>query len=234
MAKIKLNSLLADIRGKMGGSVFSSNGAGYYVKVLTPPVNPRTPGQSTRRAQFAFLVRAWNFLSTGERDAWTDYAAQPDNTRQDWFGDPYLPASRAQFIIVNTLRLQAGMDYTVTPPAGSLPATLPTFSAGIDPQEDNFTSYIDPDAAFDASIEYVHASFCCVSSPSRYTPVLPLRFMAVYPATGPWPWLINQYVLDTYGAILTSGRWFIELTPVSDECRTYTAVRMSAALGEEV
>lgn len=234
MAKIKLNSILADVRGRLGNSVFSSNGAGYYMKVMSPPINPRTPGQNSRRAAFSFLVKAWSYLDSTDRDTWSTYAAQSDNTRYDWFGDPYLPSARAQFIIVNSIRLQAGLSATDTAPTGALPADLPAFSAGIDPEGKSFTSYIDPGDVFDASIEYLHAAVCLVPSVARYTPALPLRFMAVVPVSQSWPWEIDDYITDLYGAIHTQGRWFLELTPVSDECRTGTVLRLTAAQGEEV
>lgn len=234
MAKIKLNSLLVDIRGRLGNNVFSSNGAGFYCKVMKIPVNPRSVSQSAVRSTFSFLVKGWSLLDQSDRDDWVTYAAQADNVRYDWFGDPYYPSGRSQFIIVNSARLQSGLAVTDTPPVSTLPLDLPTFSCGVDPQTVSFASYMDPDDVFDASIAYVHAALCCVSSVARQTPVLPLRFLGVQPVGYAWPWLFNSLVLDLYGSILTSGRGFLALTPYSSECRPGTVARYSAALGEEI
>lgn len=234
MAKVKLNSLLADVRGRIGSNVFSSNAAGFYVKIMKAPVNPRSIGQSAIRSRFSFLVKNWTLLSVAERDAWGVYAARPDNIRYDWFGDPYSPNARAQFVSINTARLQAGLAYTATAPSGSLPADLPSFSCGIDPQGATFDSYLSPDAAFDGSIAYVLAHFCCVSSPARMTPVLPLRWLGTVEDGYSWPWEFNDLVTDAYGPIASYGRWFIALTPLSSECRPGTVLRYTAALGEEI
>lgn len=234
MARIKLTSLLADVRGRLGNTVFSSNGSGFYVKDMRSPINPRSPGQSLVRSDFSFLVKNWTLLTPSDRNTWTVYAARPDTVRYDWFGDPYYLSARAQFISINTGRLQAGLDYTATAPTGDLPLDLPTFSCGIDPQEVNFASYCDPDAAFDASIAYVQVHFCCVTSPARMTPVLPLRFLGVQAYDYAWPWNFNGLVLQAYGAMPTYGRWFLSFTPFSLECRPGTVLRYTDALGTEV
>ena len=234
MARVKLNSLLADLRGRLQSVVFSSNSSGFYVKIHKNPTNPQTVGQSAQRYNFTRLVKSWNLLTPEEREPWTDYAAQADNIRYDWFGDPYYPSSRSQFTIVNMARLQASEDITVTAPTGNLPEPLPDFSAGVDPQTVNLTTYLDPGAAFDASIAYIHASLCCVSSPARMTPILPLKFLALRAYDATWPWEFNDLVLSIYGSIPTSGRWFIELVPYSATFRSGTTLRLTALMGEEV
>lgn len=233
MAKIKLNSLLADMRGRMGAVVFSSNGAGFYASPLKTPIQPNTDRQSATRNAFSRLVKSWNLLSIAERAAWTAYAAQVDNARTDWFGDVYYPNARAQFISINTTRLLAGEDITATAPIGALPATLPAMTAGIDPDGSGFTSYIDAAATFDASILAVHAAVSITSSPGRNTPITPYKVLGINPVSGSWPWTIDSLLTALYGVILETGTWWLALTPLSDEYRPGTTLFINAPINQE-
>lgn len=233
MAKVKLNSLLADLRGRLGSVVFSSNAAGYHCRVLKVPTRTPTAAQSAIRTRFSSLISAWNLLTPTERGLWTTYAAQVDNVRYDWFGDPYYPNARAQFLSINTARLQVGDSITATAPTGTLPAALPTMSAGIDPSGVAFTSYIDNDAAFDASIDMVHCAVSITNSPGRGTPILPYKYLATHETSDTWPFEIDDLLTALYGSLLVSGSWWLTLTPLSSEYRPGTATVLTAAIGEE-
>lgn len=233
MAKIKLNSLLADMRGRMGSVVFSSNAAGFYASPLKTPIQPNTARQSSTRNTFSRLVKSWNLLSSTDRATWTAYAAHVDNARTDWFGDTYYPNARAQFVSVNTARLLAGAAIIETAPIGALPAVLPAMGAGVDPDGSGFTSYINALAAFDASIFAVHAAISLTSSPGRNTPITPYRVLGINPVSGTWPWEIDGLLSALYGVILETGTWWLALTPLSDEYRPGTTLFINAPMGQE-
>lgn len=233
MAKIKLNSLLADMRGRLGSVVFSSNGAGFYASPLKTPVQPNSSLQSATRNSFSRLVKSWNLLSVSDRASWTAYAAQADTARTDWFGDSYFPNARAQFISINTARLLAAEDINATAPTGSLPAALPAMAAGVDPDGSAFTSYIDNSAAFDASILAVHAAVSITASPGRGTPITPYRVLGINPVSGTWPWEIDALLTALYGVLQDTGSWWLALTPLSDEYRPGTTLYINAPMGEE-
>lgn len=233
MAKIKLNSLLADLRGRLGSTVFSSNGSGFYAKPAAAPAQPNTSAQSLSRNRFSRLVSSWNLLTPAQRAGWTSYAAQVDNARTDWFGDTYYPNARAQFLIINTYRLLAGTTITDTAPTGALPAALPAMAAGVDPDGSGFTSYINHTAAFDASILAVHAAISITSSPGKNTPILPYKVLGINPAAGTWPWEIDGLLTTLYGYILDTGTWWLVLTPLSSEYRPGTPLYISALINSE-
>lgn len=69
MAKIKLGSNLADIRGKLNGHVFSKNRNGNYVKTKTNPINRRTTAQGAVRAFFSTLTKGWRSLTDAQRES---------------------------------------------------------------------------------------------------------------------------------------------------------------------
>ena len=49
MAKILMTAIVADIRNKLNGSVFSKNRYGAYVRTKVTPVNPQSTAQQNTR-----------------------------------------------------------------------------------------------------------------------------------------------------------------------------------------
>lgn len=76
MALIKLGGGVSDIRGSIGGTVFSKNRYGSYTRNRTIPVNPGSTAQTKIRACSGQIRDAWfNTLTTAQRAAWAVYAA---------------------------------------------------------------------------------------------------------------------------------------------------------------
>lgn len=233
MARVKLNSLLADIRGRLGSVVFSSNAAGFTCSVYHPPVNPQTPSQSASRSVFSLLISSWNLLSPADRALWAAYSARPDNERLDFWGDPYYPSSRAQFISLNTARLQAGMDILETPPTSDLPLPLPAFEGCVYPGSSASDSFLNPLDSFHASIAYVHASVSLSYSPGRVTRSMPFKFIDLPVVGYSWPYLFTSFLSSSFGPVLSSGSYWFQLYPVSSDFRFGTAAYYSSPIGEE-
>lgn len=64
----------ADIRGSIGGNVFSRNSSGAYVRNRTKPVNPNTTKQSNMRALFSTIAQYWRTLTASQRITWNSLA----------------------------------------------------------------------------------------------------------------------------------------------------------------
>lgn len=76
MALIKLGGGVADVRGSIGGTVFSKNRYGSYARNRTIPVDPGSTKQTKIRAVMGQVRDAWfNTLTTAQRAAWAVYAA---------------------------------------------------------------------------------------------------------------------------------------------------------------
>lgn len=61
--------------GSIGGTVFSHNRYGAYIRARSVPVNPQTSRQVAARNRVKALASAWqNILTQGQRDAWDLYA----------------------------------------------------------------------------------------------------------------------------------------------------------------
>jgi hypothetical protein len=76
MATIKLGAIASDIRGSIGGTVFSRNGGGAYAKARTKGTDPNTPAQQVVRSIMSGIIGAWAVLSSTVRANWGVYARQ--------------------------------------------------------------------------------------------------------------------------------------------------------------
>lgn len=75
MALIKLGGGVADVRGSIGGTVFSRNRYGAYARNRTIPVNPNTAPQQKIRSIISQCRYAWfTTLTEAQRTAWGVYA----------------------------------------------------------------------------------------------------------------------------------------------------------------
>lgn len=65
-----------DIRGSIGGKVYSKNRYGNYIRSRIVPVNPSSSRQQAARNAFSNAAVYWSqTLTAAERTAWNDYAA---------------------------------------------------------------------------------------------------------------------------------------------------------------
>lgn len=86
MAKIKMSSIgITNIIGKAGGTVYSKNKGGLYIKNFVPPSNPQTTKQQLVRGEFGVNASSWSGISESDRAAWR--AAAATFPYQDDFGD---------------------------------------------------------------------------------------------------------------------------------------------------
>lgn len=75
MATIKLGALVSDIRGSIGGTVYSRNGGGPYAKARIKGTNPNSAGQQLVRSIVSAFYAAWAALAAGVRTDWQTYAS---------------------------------------------------------------------------------------------------------------------------------------------------------------
>lgn len=72
MASIKFASVVSDVRGKVGGTVFARNANGSYIRTLMKPVNKLTALQQIKRNNLAIYANSWRELTDANRGEWND------------------------------------------------------------------------------------------------------------------------------------------------------------------
>jgi len=149
MAIIKFGALVVGARGTIGGLIFTSGGAGPYVRNWARGANPRSSPQSRQRARYSAMPEAWRALDDTERDAWATFAADPAQELINKLGEPYYLNGYGWFTKINTRLLRAGFSPRVDPPTDTTPAV---------PVIDSFT-FEDSGGTFVCSVEYDVAEF---------------------------------------------------------------------------
>ena len=115
MALIK-SSLLADIRGSIGGTTYSRNRGGSYARNRTVPINPQSISQTRARSDLAFYSVAWSGLTSAQRLAWNQYAETVEALNV--LGESITFTGQQMYIRSNTLLQLAGLaDVTAAPPS---------------------------------------------------------------------------------------------------------------------
>lgn len=105
-----INSILS---GKLGGSVFSRNKAGYYVRRWANPTNPQTAGQMRARATLASVASSWHSLTDSAKGAWNSYAVTDFKAK---FGNkPGVTYSGFNAFVSNTNVQKNMLDIGVSP-----------------------------------------------------------------------------------------------------------------------
>lgn len=93
--------------GSIGGSVYSHNRFGQYIRARSTPVNPNTDRQVAIRNAVRALTIAWqNTLTQAQRDGWDVYGANVNWTNK--FGDTVHLTGLNHYVRSNVPRLHFG------------------------------------------------------------------------------------------------------------------------------
>lgn len=234
MAMVKFAALVDGIRGKVGGFVFSANGAGNYVKELALPVAIQTAPQSIVRARFSRLRHAWGSLSEEQVAAWEALALNPPETDTNPFGEEFLQSGSAWHTRVNLRRLQAGQDYDDDAPA-SVPVDPPaTFGLTVyesaELVEDSVFTYTENDF----SGAYAVLAVAVVGSTVRTVQSSGYRVIWCGAVEGATATRINEELVAAFGALFVGQKVFGKLWKQSTTGIRSVALEASTLVLEEV
>lgn len=138
MALVRYGAMIADASGSIGGTVFSRNRGGSYVRNRTTPLNPQTTFQSGVRSAFANLAtRFATILTDFQREAWRAYGEIVPVPNA--LGDDRFLTGLQHYIRSNSLLSLAGGTIVDEPPSSFTagPTIEPTIT--IDATLDQFT-----------------------------------------------------------------------------------------------
>ena len=182
MALIKTGVGIAEISGKIGGSVFARNRFGSYVREHTIPVNPDTSRQDAVRTTFSTLAANWrDLLTEAQRTLWEEWAL--NSPQKNRLGDVFIPTGMNAYISVNAVRPSIPAGFSATPPAefGLCNPIVPT-SSGFTASEGTglisvdlatsiagWTDDLDDDMAMFYVSKPVSAATNFIAGPFRFT-----------------------------------------------------------------
>jgi hypothetical protein len=122
MALVKWSALVAEVRGKINGTVFARNRYSAFARNKVSPFNPRTARQQEVRAIFAQQSQAWRVLPQEARDAWN--RSVEDFLKTNIFGDTVRPSGFTLFIRININLINIGQPTIKFPPVPVLLNTI--------------------------------------------------------------------------------------------------------------
>lgn len=143
MALIKMSSIgITAISGKAGGSVYSRNRGGEYVKNFVMPTNTFSEARQAVRSVFGAISSGWRALTQQMRNSWIE--AAPLYLRTNAFGDKKQLSANALYVgqNQNLANAELPMINTIGPPEGTN-AVLNTISSQIDLTDDEWTFNFD-------------------------------------------------------------------------------------------
>lgn len=202
MAKILFTAIVADMRNKVAGTVFSKNRGGSYARTKVTPVNPQTTFQSFVRGNFTSAAQAWRSLTELQRLAWllvvNDYA------KADVFGNIRVPAGNNVFskLYINATTISGT-------PLTNPPATTPT------PALTEFTpvyNSVVPSATISSPFSSVPVGQSVViRATSQQSPGVTnvkslYRIIAVLPAGTPYPYNLLPDYTAKFGALVAGQK----------------------------
>lgn len=116
MTIIRLGPVVSDARGSTGGTTFSRNAAGAYMKQRVTPTYPGTVKQVAAAALLSLLVDRWKqTLTTVQRDSWNSLANV--TTVPNKIGEQIKPSGFNLFMRSNNLLALTSQTLVDTAPA---------------------------------------------------------------------------------------------------------------------
>jgi hypothetical protein len=101
MAKVKFAAPVSGLRGSIGGVVFSANRSSNFVKSRTMPSSKQSQALSDTHVAFAALPELWRALTSGQRDDWATWAADPVQEKTNSLGEAYYCTGYQWFMALN-------------------------------------------------------------------------------------------------------------------------------------
>lgn len=205
MAKIKFGFGVADARNKVGGSVFSRNKGGAYVRTKVTPLNPQTAAQVGARSLLTQLAQGFRSLTQEQISAWNAATTQWGTT--DIFGDTVNPTGLALYVRLNTNILNAGGTAITTPPSPVGADAISSLSVAADFSSSTVGVTFSP-----ASVPADHSMYLestPMLSPGINNANSRFREIAVVAAATASPYAAGSAYSAKFGSLVTGQKLFV-------------------------
>ncbi len=208
MAIITPGPTVAAISGSIGGTVYSRNRGGAYIRNRAIPVDPNTTAQQNARAILSNQSQAWQGLTDSQRAAWSNWAKQ--NPVTNTLGNSILLSGHQAYVQLNA-RLDLDDQTQISlPPIVAAPTALD--SLVIDGDE----GAGDVDATFTATplganVKLWLTAAVVNSAGISYVRNL-LRFIGTSAAAQTSPYDYETQIETKFGALIVGQRIFLRVS----------------------
>ena len=183
MAIVTLGPMATAVSGSIGGTVFSHNRGGTYIRARAIPVTSTTPEALAAKSRLSAGSSAWQGLTPGQRQAWLFWATA--NPVTNTLGKSILLTGQQALVGLYTRLDLAGQATLTTPPIVPAPTALESLVQDGDigagdtdatfaptPRAVNQALWIQAAVTNSAGINYVKnlLKFCGVSAAAESSP----------------------------------------------------------------
>ena len=130
MALITPGPMIGEASGRIGGTIFSHNRGGMYVRNGVIPTKVTSPYTDEVRNVLTSCARSWASISDSERQAWREYCV--DHPVVNRLGQKKTLSGHMAFNAVNARLLQSGDSIIHVPSIAAAPAPLTSLSLVVD------------------------------------------------------------------------------------------------------
>lgn len=120
MAIIIPGAMVSQASGRIGGTIFSRNRGGAYVRNGSIPTTVTTPAAQLIKYVTAIVSQAWAGLDAEVQEQWREWATQ--NPVINRLGQSRTLSGHQAFVQINARLVYAGSEALDSPPIGAAPA----------------------------------------------------------------------------------------------------------------
>jgi hypothetical protein len=229
MARITTSALIADISGKLNGSVFQRTQSGLIIRNQGGKINSNTARSNYHRSGLSSIQYEWQQLTPAERTLWQTYAIFLDKKQKK---NPTKNINGHQlFININSLRYDLSQYVNLFSPwllSTPLLIPIPQPINALSVERNGVALYVNLDRAVDQTQEVV---ICFLSRPltgsqmSSHTKMILMN----EPTNSGTEFQCNVWYGDVYGRTVDVGEWIhvrVALySTVSENYSNYTNLR---------
>jgi hypothetical protein len=202
MAKLLFTAFLADMRGKVNGTVFSKNRGGAYARTKVTPTNPKTLAQNLVRSVLTGLSQGWRSLSAANRAAWN--AAVGAFPRTNVFGNPKTLSGHQLYVGLNSQLSAAGAAQISSPPTPTGAPAVTALSGAAAAGAGTFTATFAPTPVPANSALIIDATEQVSAGKTNVNNLF--RQLSVVPAAGASPANIAAAYVAKFGTLVVGQK----------------------------
>jgi hypothetical protein len=129
MALVKFGPAIANASGSIGGTVFSHNRGGSYMRTRVVPIKVENGYTMVVRDAMSQVSRLWGGLTNAQREAWREYSVITPSVNR--LGESKTLGGHVAFNKINARLIQQGATPIDVPPLTAPPDPLDTLSVAI-------------------------------------------------------------------------------------------------------
>lgn len=198
---------VAQVSGRVGGTIFSRNRGGAYLRNGSIPSKVLTTKALLYKGYFSAASQAWAALTAAQQLAWTVWARTQSTTNR--LGRSITLTGQAQFIGLSSRLLSGGDAIVVTPPvtASPLPIVPTAFTVDSGTGDTELTFADGPlDAGYKLWIKAAKVNSASINNVENL-----LTTVLISSAAQASPCDLESELIDAFGALQTGAYYILQV-----------------------